>query len=78
LIQRVGQVVRKTDDDKHARVVAVHIEGVDSAGDDSASLDAVAPHATSTARFTVAELVSLHDFLVGGEEPDESEVEVAE
>jgi hypothetical protein len=41
-------------------------------------LDAVAPHATSTARFTVAELVSLHDFLVGGEEPDESEVEVAE
>ena len=77
LIQRVGQVVRKTGNDKGARLVTVQIEGIDSASD-SGALDVVESHAASTRRFTVAELVSLHDFLVGDEESDEPEGDAAE
>jgi superfamily II DNA or RNA helicase len=71
-IQRLGQVVRKGDDDKHARVVTIHVEGIDAVGD-SQPMDAVAPHAASTRRFSAAELVALLDFLTGAEEPTESD-----
>lgn len=62
LIQRVGQVVRKSDEGQRGRVVAIHIEGIDASGDGQ-PLTALEPHAASTRRISASDAGELREFL---------------
>jgi superfamily II DNA or RNA helicase len=75
LIQRVGQVVRRTSDAQRGRIVTIEVDGVDSQVDGAPALEAITAHASQTKRFSAAELVSLLDFLTGAEEPPDSDTD---
>jgi hypothetical protein len=70
LIQRLGQVVKKTDGGR-GRFVVVSVSGADAA--DSAA--AVAPHAARQERFAASDAVGLLEFLSGAEAASESDSE---
>ena len=66
LIHRLGHVVARKDDGRHARVVAVYVEGTfeDDQVDGAAPyISSVLPHAAKSERFTATDTDALVQFL---------------